>query len=219
MIKGAIFDLDGTLLDSMAIWDTIGEDYLHSLGLEPKEDLKETFKNFSMHQSAKYYQNNYGVNLSVDEIIGGVNKLIENYYINEVSLKPHVIGFLQQLEARKVKMCVATVTDGRLAEAALKRCGAYGYFSEIFTCADTGGSKETPYIYRNALAHLGTHKNETVVFEDTLMALQTAKQDGFITAAVYDEHEERQKEIKEFADFYLTDYRKFENFWKFASSF
>jgi len=107
MIKGAIFDLDGTILDSMFIWDTIGEDYLRSLGIEPKENLKETFKTFTLEQAAEYYRENYGVTLSVDEIIDGVNKMVERYYAETVKLKPGIEVFLEKLKAKGVKMCIA----------------------------------------------------------------------------------------------------------------
>ncbi len=206
MIKGAIFDLDGTLLDSMSIWDTIGEDYLRSLNIEPKENLKETFKTFSLEQSAEYYREHYGVTLSVQEIISGVNSMISDYYFKTVQLKHGVADFLSKLYKSGVKMCVATVTDSFLAEAALKRCGVLGCFSGIITCAQVGCGKENPRIYREALKILGTNKNQTVVLEDALHALQTAKSDGFKTAAVYDSHEENQKELKAISDFYIKDF-------------
>ncbi len=206
MIRGAIFDLDGTLLDSMFIWDTIGADYLRSLGIEPKEDLRETFKTFSLEQSAEYYREHYGVMLSVEEIINGVNDMVENYYIKSVPLKTGVREFLMKLRDYGVKMCIATVTDRYLVEAALKRCGVREFFSEIFTCAQVGRSKEEPVIYRVAREHLGTDKTETVVFEDALYALQTAKADGFVVAAVYDVHEDNQKNMKSIADFYIEDF-------------
>ena len=94
MIKGAIFDLDGTILDSMFIWDTIGEAYLRSLGKEPKENLQETFKTFTLEQAAKYYREKYGVTLSVNEIADGVNKMAERYYAETVKLKPGIAAFL-----------------------------------------------------------------------------------------------------------------------------
>ena len=86
MIKGAIFDLDGTILDSMFIWDTIGEDYLRTIGYEPKEKLNETFKNLSLQQAACYYISEYGVTLTVNEIVDGVNKMIEKYYVDRKSV-------------------------------------------------------------------------------------------------------------------------------------
>ena len=206
MIKGAIFDLDGTLLDSMSIWDTIGEDYLRSLGIEPRENLAETFKTFTLEESADYYRTHYGVTLSVEEIINGVNGMIEDFYRNTVSLKKGVSEFLERLSKDGVKMCVATVTDKYLVEAALTRLSVRQYFGEIFTTAEVGCDKNKPTIYRTALDHLGTPKSETVVFEDTLHALMTAKNDGFPVAAVYDEHESRQTEMKANGDYYITNY-------------
>ena len=123
MIKGAIFDLDGTLLDSMSLWDTFGEDYLRSLGKEPHENLTETFKTFTLEESAEYYREHYGVMLSVEEIVQGVNRMIEGYYTNEVGIKHGVDVLLKNLYDNGVKMCIATVTDRYLAEAALERLG------------------------------------------------------------------------------------------------
>ena len=213
MLKGAIFDLDGTILDSMFIWDTIGEDYLRSLGKEPKENLKETFKAFTLEQAAKYYRENYGVVLSVNEIVGGVNKMVELYYAETVKLKPGIEVFLEKLKAKGVKMCIATVTDKPLVETALNRLGIRNYFTEIFTCALVGHSKEEPHIYREAQKHLNTEKGETVIFEDTLHALKTAKADGFVTVGVFDIHEENQEELERLADCYIENYSDFEKFW------
>ena len=206
MIKGAIFDLDGTLLDSMSIWDTIGEDYLRSLGIEPRENLAETFKTFTLEESAEYYRTHYGVTLSVEEIVNGVNLMIEDFYRNTVLLKEGVADFLAKLSNDGVKMCIATVTDKYLVEAALIRLNVRQYFGEIFTTAEVGCGKNDPKIYRTALAYLGTEKHETLVFEDVLHALMTAKNDGFPVAAVYDKHELRQTEMKENSDYYITNY-------------
>ena len=197
MIKGAIFDLDGTIIDSMFIWDTIGEDYLRSLGREPKENLAEVFKTFTLTQAAEYYRSQYDIKLSIEEIVDGINNMVAEIYRTKVALKPGVSDFLKRLQSLGVKMCVATVTDRPIVEDVLKRLKVYEYFSEIFTCSEVGCNKETPEIYRQALNHLGTPKTETVVFEDVLHALKTAKGDGFKVAAVYDSHEPMQKEMKE----------------------
>ena len=209
MIKGAIFDLDGTILDSMFIWDTIGEDYLRSLGKEPKENLRETFKTFTLEQAAEYYRENYGVTLSVNEIVDGVNKIVAEIYQSKVFLKSGISNFLKRLQNSGVKMCIATVTDRPIVEDVLSRLNVREYFSEIFTCAEIGYNKESPEIYRQALKHLGTAKTETVVFEDALHALKTVKDDGFKAAAVHDSHEPRQEELKKIADYYITDFASF----------
>ena len=209
MIRGAIFDLDGTLIDSMFIWDNIGEEYLKSLGMEPKENLAEVFKTFTLEQSAEYYRKNYNIGLSVGEITDGINNMVAEIYRTKVVLKPGVRDFLKRLQNFDVKMCIATVTDRPIVEDILKRLNIDEYFSEIFTCAEVGFSKETPEIYRKALKHLGTEKNETIVFEDALHALKTAKSDGFKVAAVYDTHESCQSEMKEISDYYITDFGSF----------
>lgn len=205
-MTGAIFDVDGTLLDSMFIWNTIGEDYLRSLGYTPKENLAETFKTFSLEQAAAYYQSEYGVPLSTPEIVAGVNGMVEHFYMQDVKAKPGVRAFLQELKMRDVKMCIATATDAYLVEAALERCGILHYFSKIFTCADVGRSKNEPDIYRRAQEHLGTPKAQTAVVEDAFHAARTAKKDGFPVIAVYDASEPQQRELQSLAEVYLTGF-------------
>ena len=206
MIKGAIFDLDGTLLDSMFIWDTSGEEYLRSLGKEPHEDLNETFMTLTLEEAAEYYREHYGVTLSVKEIVDGINAMVEQTYRTKVTLKPGISEYLAWLKENGVRMCVATVTDRYLVEETLERLGVRHYFSEIFTCAEVGFGKDKPIIYQKALEHLGTEKRDTYVFEDLPFALNTAKTDGFPTVGVYDRHEAHQDELKELADYYIFDF-------------
>ena len=206
MIKGAIFDLDGTLLDSMFIWDTIGEEYLRSLGKEPHEDLKETFMMLTLEEAAVYYREHYGVTLSVGEIVDGVNSMVEEAYRTKVTLKPGISEYLAWLKENGVRMCVATVTDRYLVEETLERLGVRHYFLEIFTCAEVGFGKDKPIIYQKALEHLGTEKSDTYVFEDLPFALNTAKTDGFPTVGVYDRHDAHQDELKELSDYYIRNF-------------
>ncbi len=216
-MRGAIFDVDGTLLDSMSIWDTIGEDYLRSIGYVPKENLSETFKTFSLYQAACYYQKEYGVPLSAVQIMNDINKMISFFYQEKVQLKYGIEAFLRNLQNHDVKMCIATATDSSLIDVALRRCGIRNYFSKIFTCRSVGYSKREPIIYREAMKHLKTLKIETFVFEDALHAAQTAKKDGFPVIGVYDRSENQQTELQETVDFYLGDFLNFDSFWKYIS--
>ena len=206
MIQGAIFDVDGTLLDSMPIWDTLANDYLRSLRIEPRENLAEVFKTFSLSQSAKYYQDVYGVTLSEEEIIAGLNQVMEDFYRFQAPLKPGVKEFLHSLQESGVKLCIATATDRPLIEAALERCGVLSLFSRIFTCGEVGHSKNQPDIYRKAQEYLGTPKENTWVFEDAFHGANTAKKDGFPVAAVFDPSESQQAELKEVADIYMESF-------------
>lgn len=208
-IQGAIFDVDGTLLDSMSIWDTIGADYLRSIGYEPRENLNEVFKNMSLLQAAEYYRREYGVTRSIEEIMDGVNAMLEHFYQYDAPLKPGVAELLERLRRKDVKLCIATATDRYLVEAALKRCGVLSYFDEIFTCNEVGHGKDEPIIFEAALRFLGTEKTKTVVFDDALYAIRTAKKAGFPVAAVYDSHEKAQAEIRALADLYLADLAQF----------
>ncbi len=217
-IRGAIFDVDGTLLDSMFIWDTIGETYLRSIGYQPKENLNETFKNMSLHQAARYYQTEYGVTQSIDEIMDGVNAMLERYYRFEVPLKPGVAELLERLRQDGVRLCIATATDRHLVEAALDRCGVLSCFGEIFTCNEVGHGKDEPDIFEAALRFLGTRREETLVFDDALYAVRTAKEAGFPVAAVYDSHERSQAEVRARSDLYLEDLTQLVELQKFLSA-
>lgn len=218
MLKGAVFDFDRTLFDSMFIWDTIGEDYLRSIGYSPRADINEILKPMSLYQAACYFREEYGVTLPPEEIIDGVNRRIEHFYRDEVQPKEGAGSFLQMLADCGVGMCLATATDRYLVEAALERCQMKKYFAEILTCSSVGSGKDSPLIFREAMNLLGTEKQDTWIFEDALHAVMTAKGDGFHVAAVCDRYEMNQKEIKENADYYLTDYSDFESFRKFASN-
>lgn len=218
MLKGVIFDFDGTLFDSMFIWDSVGEVYLRSLGREVEAGLQEILKPMSLRQSAEYLREKYRLPLSVADIMDGVNHTVEDYYFHTVQPKPGVIAFLEELRGRNIGLCIATATDRYQVEAALRRCGMGHFFSEIFTCTEVGSGKDRPDIFRRAMEQLQTERRSTAVVEDAYHAVRTAKEDGFPVAAIYDAHESRQQELRQLADVYLPDYADLTEFWKFASA-
>lgn len=218
MMQGVIFDFDGTLFDSMFIWDTAGESYLRSIGKEPEADLQKVLKPMSLLQSAQYIREKYDIPLSVEEIMDGVNHTVEDFYFHTVAPKPGVITFLEELHRRNIKMCIATATDRYQVEAALQRCNMLHFFSGIFTCTEVGSGKDRPDIFRKAMEHLQTDRSTTVVVEDAYHAVYTAKEGGFYVVGVHDSHESRQQELLHLADVYLSDYFELTSFWKFASA-
>lgn len=208
-IKGAIFDIDGTVLDSIYIWDTVAADYLCSIGLVPQEGLREIVKTMNMQEAAQYFREAYNVAYSEKEIALAVNKMIERSYFEDVLPKVDAKAFLANLQAQGVAICAATSTDEYLVKAALQRNDMLKYFSKIFTCTQVGKGKTEPDIFDAALAHLGTKKEETVIFEDSLYAIKTAKKAGYRVAAIYDRFEPEQDEIKNLANYYFLEYNEF----------
>ena len=202
-IKGAIFDADGTMLDSMYIWHNIAGEYLISRGVTPLPDLNERLLGIGGHEIPLFFKSEYGLADSPMDIQRGIHELLEGFYFSKVPVKQGVFKVLDALQLRGVKMCVATATDRHLIEPALTNCGLLPYFSRIFTCGEEMTSKSSPDIYVRAAEHLGTKASETLVFEDALYAVESAKRAGFIVVAVYDSHSENdQEQIKSLCDYY-----------------
>ena len=203
-IKGVIFDMDGVLLDSMPIYRTLDINYLKSFGLTPKPGLRDVLRLSGDIEVARHYQTEYGVRKSVAEIDAGRKRLLEEFYLYSARLKGGVIAVLEKLHVKGIKMCVATATERRLTEPALDRCGVSKYFDRILTCGEEETSKRNPDIFLRAAAFIGTEVCDTLVVEDALHAIKSAKSAGFRVAAVYDLSSDDQKdEIKALSDYYL----------------
>ncbi|MBE5937917.1 MAG: HAD family phosphatase [Lachnospiraceae bacterium] len=207
--KGIIFDVDGTMLDSMHVWKNVGLDYLASVNVEPKENMEDTLRSMSLYEVAHYYKEECNVPHTVPEIIDIINSMIEKFYREADSIKPGVKELLKFFYDNGIKMCVSTATDRYLIEAALEKNGIAQYFEKIFTCNEVGKGKSDPLIYDLAMEFMGTDKESTLIFEDALYAITTAKNAGYRVVAVADRQAGNPEDIKNIADYYLEDYKKF----------
>ena len=207
-LQSAIFDMDGTLLDSMPIWMDLSDQLLRDLGYEPEPGLRDIVKVLTIPDGARYCKEHYRMKESVEEIVAMTDARTEDFYVHRVGLKPGVERFLSLLKMEGVDMYVATNTDRRLAEAGLRCAGIDGFFRGMVTCGDVGiGKAESPLIFERALARLGGRKETNVVFEDALHCIRTAKAAGFRVCAVYDPSaEDDQEEIRALADTYIRSF-------------
>lgn len=205
--KGAIFDMDGTLLDSMPVWETVAADYLLTQGITPNDDVREAVRAMSIQQVCEHFCSEYGLKLTNEEITTSINSMVEDFYFHQAPLKQGVTDMLERLKSKGVKMVVATATDRHLVERGLRRTGILDYFERIFTCTEVGAGKDRPDIFHEACSFLGTSLNDTVVFEDALYAVKTAKEAGFKVIALFDESAHEQQElIQRYADHYYSSF-------------
>jgi len=209
-LRGAIFDMDGTLTSSMHIWKTVGSEFLKAQGKVPKDDVDRRFTSMSVYEAVDFMQREYGIRGSRDEITDAINKTIEHKYKYEVPLKDGVEEFLRELSDMGVAMCIATATDKYMADAALTRLGIRKYFSEIFTSRSVGAGKEKPDIFLAAAKHLGCEISDTAVFEDSCVAAETAKNAGFTVCGLYDDSFAYKWDfVREISDIHAVSMREF----------
>ena len=208
-LQSAIFDMDGTLLDSMSMWMGLGADMLRSQGIEPEPDLQAKLNVLGLRQGADYCKRAYHMTQSVDQVVDLIEQRVDHFYRSEVQAKPGVQKFLSLLKMEGVWMYVATATDRHLAEAALKHAGIDGCFRGMITCTEAGRGKDSPEIYERALVRLRSNKKDTVIFEDALHAIRTAKDAGFRVCGVYDPSAEKdQAEIRRISDYYIRSFEE-----------
>ena len=204
MIKGVIFDIDGVLLDSMIIWNDLGARYLRSIGAEPEEGLMKILFSMSMEQGAQYLKDRYNLDKTIPEILTEINKISEDFYYYEVKAKPGAEELMKMFKSRGIKMVAATSSPRSHVEMALIRVGLHNYLDKIFTNSEIGVSKHEPDIYNMAAEFIGTAPAETLVFEDSLYALKTAKEAGYVTVGVFDAYGEHdQAGLEATASIYL----------------
>jgi len=207
-IKGAIFDMDGTLIASLIvwneIWDALGERY-GKKGFRPSDEDDKAIRTMTLADCCDFIHQKYDLGSCGKELHDYIDEICSRFYAERVLLKDGVLEFLDHLYAKGVKMIVATATALDLVMIAYRRCGLDKYFSEVISCATIGKGKDHPDIYLIALEKLGTPKEETWVFEDSATAVVTASKIGLPTVGIYDDYNYGQDVLQSRANYYIAD--------------
>ena len=184
----AIFDMDGTLVDSMVYWKHLATEFLESKGVQHiAQDILERIKPMTMTESAALFIEEYGLSGTAESVAAEMNTMMDEHYRRDIPLKPGVQVYLDALHRRGVTMCVASATAEELMDACLTRLGVAQCFSFLLSCETVGAGKSRPDVYWEAAKRLGAQPEEIAVYEDALYAANTAKQAGFYVIAVQDD--------------------------------
>lgn len=201
MHKGYIFDMDGTLLDSLQAWHNVGNRYLESLGVQGREDLDDILSDMALHDGAEYLNQTFHLHKTIEDIIQGINHIIDHQYEYDIPLKKGVKTFLKKCYEKGYPMYVLTASDSKLAKKAFERLGVIQYFQDIVACHEIGLNKQDPQCYQLITDKINLKKCECIIVEDAYYAVKTAKQGGFYTIAIYDQDNQKDWEkIKQIAD-------------------
>ena len=186
--------MDGTILDSMPMWHTIGKTYLERLGIVPRENLWDEIKRFNLVESAEYFIEEYGVNRPKETIMDDIRNLISEYYDEKLQLKEGAREVLEALNEMGIPCVLATATDIESVLSCMNRLDCTKYFKKILTCLEYNTTKSEPVIFEKGAEFCGAKPEVSLVFEDALHAIRTAKNAGFKVCAVYDESNEEKTE-------------------------
>ena len=211
-IQGVIFDMDGTLVDSLAFWDCFWKDMGKKYFNDP--DFRMDPVHFDTHvrtmifgKAITYIHGYLKIPCPSEEFDAFAADYVHHFYTTVATAKPGAVALLSALRKRGVRMCLASATDRRYLNIALESCGLATFFTPetIISCSDIGVGKERPDVFLAARKVLGTPLSETAVFEDSALALETAKGAGFVTVGVYDSHHSSTERLSAAADLYLGE--------------
>lgn len=206
-LKAAIFDVDGTILDSMQVWGRSAYAYLEKRGLEGAPDLQERYFVMTVPEAAVDLKELYQLPDEPEQIARDLNAEVETYYRDHPVYREGALELLQKLHEQGIPMVVASSTDRYCLEMAFEKLGISHFFKAVLSCSDIGVPKSKPDIFYQALEILGTRPEETVLFEDGLYSMKTGKSIGLKIVGIYDSVSAADwPEIQAFADWSVRDW-------------
>lgn len=206
--KGAIFDMDGTLLDSMGLWSDIDREFLAKRGIDVPSDYLQAVIYLGAMGTALYTIDRFNLSDTPEGLIAEWNSMAAEKY-KTIPEKPGALEYLEYLNGKGVQIALATATDIKLVNAALEDRKLNSYIGSITTVPEVGIGKESPDIYLKACEKMNLKPSECIVFEDILIGIQTAKKAGFAAVAMHDDFSgNNERQIRLTADKYISDFRE-----------
>jgi len=207
-MKAYIFDLDGTLFDSLDVWHKIDIDFLQKRGIAVPPDYSKEITAMTFDESAAYTIRRFGLSDSIDDLKQEWIDMAEYAYGHTVQMKPYAKEYITMLKDRDEKLAIATSLFSNLTNLSLRKHGIYDYFNVICTTEETGCGKSHPDVFLLTVKKLGVEPCDCIVFEDIYEAVKSAKSAGITVCAVYDKSSQNDWEkIKKIADYSIIDFK------------
>lgn len=212
-IEAVIFDMDGTLVDSMWVWTKIDGIFLEKYHLTEPEGFHENMEGKSYSETAQYVLDLFPeLTFTLEELMDEWHEMAYEMYCTKVPLKKGAYGFLKQMHQEGVKLGIATSNKRELAIAALEANGVLEWFDSIWTSCEAGKGKPAPDVYLRVAEELKVKPECCLVFEDVPMGILAGKNAGMKVCAVEDDFSKPQKEKKRaLADYYIQDFDNIKN--------
>ena len=189
--RAAIFDADGTIIDSMYVWEKVDRDFLTKHGIPVTQEYSDVVKGMFFRTAAEYTKNTYSLNESVEDIMQTWLDMARHEYEFNVKAKPCVKEYLDYLKKNNIRIGLATSSDPYLLEPVLKNNGLHEYFDTVCYTSEVGRNKSFPDVYIRTAERLEVSPSECMVFEDLPEGIEGADKAGMYTIAVYDRASEK----------------------------
>lgn len=205
--KAVLFDLDGTLVDSMWMWKDIDMEYLGKYGITLPPELQEYIEGMSFSEVSAYFKETFGIKESLEEIKSEWVSMAKYKYTHEVPLKPGALRFLKHLKEQGIPMGIATSNSRDLLDAVLESLEIAPYFDCCMTSCEAGAGKPAPDIYLKVAELLKTEPKDCLIFEDTPAGILAGNRAGIPVCAMADENSAgRKDQILQIADYYAETF-------------
>jgi len=206
-IKAVIFDMDGTLIDSMWLWKAIDIEYLARHGKELPDDLQKAIEGMSFTETAEYFKNRFEIKDDVETIKADWNQMAGEFYREKVTMKDRAVDFLDSLRDKGIKIGIGTSNSHEMVGVILAKFGLEDLIHTVSTSCDVSAGKPKPDLFLKVASDLGVKPEECLVFEDVPMGIMAAKNAGMKCCAIYDKFSEpMDDEKKELADYFINSY-------------
>lgn len=187
-MKAIIFDLDGTLVDSMGYWRSVSRDFMKTKGIDIEDEVQHKMTTMNLDASLRYLKDYYNLEESFEELMRDFSRTVEDFYRNKVETKGGCLEILEYFKDKGIKVVIGTSTAAHFANIVIEKYGIDKFIDGLYTADSVGHLKAEEKFYTSIVEELGERPEDIFLVDDSYLALRTAKRAGLKTIGIYDEN-------------------------------